>query len=299
MSTTDVDTHKDEETGIETINEAILYLSGKIPSKSVAKGTVVISEPHKKTPIGLLFLVKPNYRKPFKHLLKKIQATDFQLSFPIKLSKVLDRLTYLNREIRRLKNQVMVDAMTGMYNYRFFKKQLKTEIARSNRTGLPCSLILLDIDRFKSINDAYGHLVGNEIIKGVAKKIMKFTRSIDYPARYGGDEFAVILPSTGLQEAIRIAERVRASVSGKPFELPNLPPLTVTLSGGVAEFSDLLHTTMRALIEAADKALYQAKEKGRNQIGYSEEDLAKIVGIGLRLEEKELLLSNKGDGIDT
>ncbi len=279
-----------QEEALKDLNKIIQDLSENPSEKAITKGILVSKTDQKKRPFGILLLANPGNSSYFNNLLAELKPIDFMIHFPVKINELFHRLSYLNREIKKLKKQVMIDEMTRMYNYRFFKKQLKTEINRSQRTGFPCSLILLDIDHFKAINDNYGHLTGNEVIKEVAKRIKRSIRTIDYPARYGGDEFAVILPSTGLVEAIGIAERIRKSIADDSFKRPDIPPLSLTVTGGVAEFSDLFHTSMKSLIEAADKALYQAKEMGRNLIGYAKDDLDKITGVGVRREEKELLL---------
>ena len=275
---------------LETLNQAIQELEKGAARGRILKGSLTSPESSSRAPVGLIFLADPKNPKPIQPLVERISRFDFRLSLPLRLSNILRRVSFLNREVKRLKKQVMVDEMTGMYNFRFFRKQLKTEIARAERTGFPCSLIILDIDHFKRINDTYGHPIGDRVLKEVARRILRSIRIIDYAARYGGEEFAVILPSTGLVEAIRIAERVRVSISEHPFLFPGQDPITLTISGGVAEFSELFYTSMVSLIEAADKALYQAKEQGRNRIGYAKKDLEKITGVGVRPEERDILL---------
>ncbi len=275
---------------LEVLNQAIQELEKSAARGRILKGSLTSPESSSRAPVGLIFLADPKNPKPIQPLVERISRFDFKLSLPLRLSKILRRVSFLNREVKRLKKQVMVDEMTGMYNFRFFRKQLKTEIARAERTGFPCSLIIFDIDHFKRINDTYGHPIGDRVLKEVARRILRSIRIIDYAARYGGEEFAVILPSTGLVEAIRIAERVRISISEHPFLFPGQAPIALTISGGVAEFSELFYTSMDSLIEAADKALYQAKEQGRNRIGYAKKDLEKITGVGVRPEERDILL---------
>ncbi len=280
---------------LEELNETIRKMEENHSNPPVLKGSLIPPDSPHKSPIGLILLADPKNPKPIRALIKKISGTDFKLTLPFKLSKILYRLSFLNREVKRLKKQVMVDEMTDMYNFRFFRKQLKTEIARSARTGSPCSLIIFDIDYFKRINDTHGHLVGDRVLKETAKRILRSIRVIDYAVRYGGEEFAVILPSTGLVEAISIAERIRRAISDHPFRFSGCSPISLTMSGGVAEFSDLFYTTMGTLIEAADKALYQAKNQGRNRIGYFKKDLEKITEVGVRPEERKFLLKSEDE----
>ena len=165
----------------------------------------------------------------------------------------------------------MIDELTGMYNLRFFERQLEIESKRSKRYGTPCALILFDIDHFKRINDCYGHPMGNKILKEVAGRIKRSVRETDFAARYGGEEFAVLLPFTDLGHGVRVAERIRETISEEPFPLPGLPPVELTISGGVAEFSLHLCASPHSFVTAADVALYQAKKLGRNRIGFTGE----------------------------
>jgi len=232
---------------------------------------VILKEGYPKVPVGLIFIGNPRDPQPFRAFADKCSQTDFELMLPFKISNVLYRLSSLNREIKKLNQLVMIDELTGMYNLRFFERQLEVESNRSRRYGTPCALILFDLDHFKRINDCYGHPQGNQILKETARRILGTIRRADYAARYGGEEFAVLLPFTDLRRAIRVAERIRKAVSEVPFRLPGLPPIDMTISGGVAEFSNHFCATPRSFVSAADKALYQAKRSGRNRIGFSGE----------------------------
>ncbi len=275
----------------EELSQVIRALEEDLSGPQILTGSVTPPDAPHKSPVGLLFLADPKNPQPIRQLIKKLSGVDFRLSLPLKLSKLLYRLSRLNREVKRLKKQVMIDEMTGMYNFRFFKKQLKTEIARAERTGLPCGLVILDIDHFKNINDTFGHPTGDRVLRETARRILRSIRVIDYAVRYGGEEFSVILPSTGLVESIRIAERIRKAIAEHPFLIPGHTPISLSISGGVAEFSDLFYTTMENLIEAADKALYQAKKGGRNRIACIEKDLKKVVETGVIPEERAFLLN--------
>ncbi len=162
----------------------------------------------------------------------------------------------------------MLDELTGMYNLRFFRKQLRIETARTKRSGFPCSLIIFDIDHFKRVNDTYGHPVGDQAIKEVTRRILRSIRSIDYAARLGGEEFSIILPSTRLADAVRVGDRVRKVISESPFHIPGASPVKLTVSGGVAEYSIHLDSSPENLLKEADGALYRAKRGGKSQISY-------------------------------
>lgn len=157
------------------------------------------------------------------------------------------------------------DELTGLFNYRYFQNHMEEEIKRAQRYEKPVSLILLDLDNFKTYNDSCGHLVGNEILKGVTDPLRACVRDVDIVARYGGDEFCIILPQTGKSEAIEVAERIRTSIEHHDFpqKKKELGNLTVSL-GLVAYPQD--GKNLKSLLGAADKTLYMAKNAGGNRI---------------------------------
>lgn len=174
----------------------------------------------------------------------------------------------LNHE--RLKLVGLTDPLTGIYNRRYFEARCNEEIAHAHRHDLPLSCMLLDIDRFKQINDTLGHLAGDEVLRRVAERIRLQLRNDDFIARYGGEEFVVMLPRTTLEQAARIAERIRATIAARAVQpLPDQERV-VTISVGVArlprEPAESLAMSMRQLVDAADGALYRAKENGRNRV---------------------------------
>jgi two-component system cell cycle response regulator len=156
------------------------------------------------------------------------------------------------------------DAMTGCYNKKYFADQLKTEFAFSFRHNTPLSLALLDIDFFKKLNDGWGHLAGDLVLKDVAKIVFKALRTEDLFARYGGEEFGVILRETDAERAFLIAERIRRSIEQFQFTYEG-ERLPVTMSIGVATLVDKNLDSPRALVKAADGFLYKAKGNGRNR----------------------------------
>jgi diguanylate cyclase (GGDEF)-like protein len=158
------------------------------------------------------------------------------------------------------------DGLTGLANRRVFNDALGREIDRSARTGEFFGLLLLDIDHFKQINDRHGHLVGDFVLTAVARLIEDSFRSIDTVARYGGEEFAVILPNASAAFLQQVAERTRALIEGARIEAARGVRVAVTVSIGTICSLGYVPQNARALIEAADRKLYEAKRLGRNRV---------------------------------
>jgi diguanylate cyclase (GGDEF)-like protein len=164
-----------------------------------------------------------------------------------------------------VERQAVTDELTGLFNRRRFQEAMATEVERSKRFGQPVGLVLLDLDDFKNVNDTYGHQQGDLVLREVARVLRETSREIDEPARYGGEELAVVLPGTDLEGAYNLAERVRAGI--EELALPLLDGdgiLRVTASFGVATLPGSADGT-RDLVAAADEALYRAKRAGKNR----------------------------------
>jgi two-component system cell cycle response regulator len=174
----------------------------------------------------------------------------------------LKTIVELQEENALLRSMALIDNLTGLYNNRFFRLQLETEMARTRRTGLPCCLLMIDLDNFKMINDTLGHLEGDRFLIQVAQTFSQCVRAIDIVCRYGGDEFVAILPSTKIFVAIRIANRFKKAVS----EIPGASGYNVSASIGISEFTVSSPWDVNDFIQAADSAMYDAKSKGRNQV---------------------------------
>ena len=170
--------------------------------------------------------------------------------------------------VRILAQKARIDGLTGLWNRAYFDARMEDELTASGRHGRPLSLILCDLDRFKSLNDEHGHPFGDEVLSRFAQ-ILGSGRSSDIACRYGGEEFALILPDTDREEAIRAAERVRWAIEQEAW--PDHPGLVVTASFGIAQYHvDLDQSRM---VAAADQALYRAKELGRNRVEHAQPDL--------------------------
>jgi diguanylate cyclase (GGDEF)-like protein/PAS domain S-box-containing protein len=182
-----------------------------------------------------------------------------QLLNEIELRKHAEKdLTRANQELERLAKH---DPLTDLYNRRYFIDQLELEFERAKRYNASLSVLIMDLDYFKDVNDTHGHLIGDKVLVSVASSIIKTTRSTDIAGRYGGEEFCMILPSTDAEKAYITAEKLRTAISMNRHEGDF--EFTITCSIGITEMdpndSDLLH-----LIRRADEALYLAKDAGRN-----------------------------------
>jgi diguanylate cyclase (GGDEF)-like protein len=173
-----------------------------------------------------------------------------------------------NRELRqneaKIRELMLTDPLTGLANRRRLSDRLEEEILRFQRDGRPLCLVMADIDHFKRINDTYGHDVGDDVIRMIASSLQEEIRKVDLAARFGGEEFVVIMPDCVVDDAIKVAERVRSCVEATksaPVEF------AVTASFGVAEFRGV-GDTAQALLKRADQALYVAKEGGRNRVEF-------------------------------
>jgi diguanylate cyclase (GGDEF)-like protein len=164
-----------------------------------------------------------------------------------------------------LKDQATRDPLTNLFNRRYLEETLQRELHRAQRLSSPVSLIMMDIDHFKNINDTYGHKVGDEVLTKIGSLLKKYYRKSDAACRFGGEEFIVILPEMSLDIAIRRAEQIRAAAAALPLSYQGKGIKGVTISLGVASFPQ--HgKSMQEVISAADQALYRAKNLGRNRV---------------------------------
>ena len=167
----------------------------------------------------------------------------------------------------KLQELALRDGLTGLLNRRYWESCLEREFARHQRYDNPVSLVIFDIDHFKRVNDTYGHQTGDEVIRETARITSQLVRETDFAGRYGGEEFVVLLPGTTLDGAAQFAERLRSTIERQQIDYQG-SPLTFTISLGVATLADDM-AGYQALLERADKALYQSKEGGRNQVTLS------------------------------
>lgn len=194
-------------------------------------------------------------------------ATDFFVHLGVIASFALENA--VNRA--RLRRSGFTDVLTGWHNRRYLQVRLKEELARTRREGCNLVCLMIDIDRFKRVNDTLGHAAGDEVLCELAQRIESEVRASDVAARYGGEEFVVLLPNTDTESGLLLAERIRRSISSTPIELRYDGSVTITASVGIASVvagpaDEDLKNIGEALLARADVALYAAKAAGRDQV---------------------------------
>lgn len=199
----------------------------------------------------------------------------------------LRELEKLRVRIEGLEELVSRDPLTGLHNVRHLQEMLPVVLERTRRSHRPASLIMLDLDHFKKINDTWGHEVGNIALRQAARLLCSHVRIVDIVCRYGGEEFIIVLPDTGLRQAVQIAERIRRAIEETPVEHDG-GRFHMTASLGVDVYLPRDKRSPEAFIEDADRMLYQAKESGRNRVAHR--DFSEIeTETGVSSEEREAL----------
>src|SRR6266498_2875231 len=173
-------------------------------------------------------------------------------------------LIYSTLRVPALERQTEIDNKTGLFNHQYFKQQVSNELNRANRFDRPLAIIMADLDLLRNINNTYGHLAGDEVLIGIAKILKQSVRDYDVAARFGGEEFAILLPETAIQQAYERAEYIRRVIEEAEFTIPtSISPIRVTMSFGIACRESFSQTTDE-IIHNADTALYHSKLSGRN-----------------------------------
>lgn len=201
----------------------------------------------------------------------RYHAADFLQHLGVIVSFCLENT--INRA--RLVRSGLTDVLTGWHNRRYLQDRLLEELARAQRTGKPLVCLLIDVDHFKQINDTHGHLVGDTVLREAASRIESQVRASDVAARFGGDEFAVLLPATDIDEAGLLGERIRQAVDETPVVVQTGHRVKVTLSIGMAKITPAQNdedfpSLADTLLRKADAALYAAKSKGRNRVCFGQ-----------------------------
>jgi diguanylate cyclase (GGDEF)-like protein len=213
--------------------------------------------------IGLLTLIDPVRGSFYDEDAETVQALAAQGAIAIENARMHRLIT----------KQASTDGLTGLANHREFQDELRHEVERAQRFALPLALVLFDIDDFKLVNDRFGHLAGDSVLRSVASHLRQSIREIDCAARYGGEEFAVILPGTTADGAARLAERIRVAIAERPVVVGDERNVGVTASFGISGLPGNGATQVE-LVAAADRALYRAKEAGKNRVEVAGEQVA-------------------------
>ena len=201
--------------------------------------------------------------------------------------ELVKRIAQIEKENEHLKSLLLTDDLTGLYNKRFFSIQLEAEMARTRRTGLSCTLAMMDLDNFKVLNDALGHDAGDRFLVQMAGRIRENLRPTDFACRYGGDEFAVIMPASSLHDSIGIAKRIQTSMAKLTAVLPDAIRERLTCSFGLATYQNLPPMNAETFFKQADMELYYAKNEGKNRISSGRVSRTDITAISA--EEKAAL----------
>ncbi len=195
------------------------------------------------------------------HELEEIKSENTSLSQ--QLSAYAQEIKNLQNQLVTTKTEAELDYLTGLLNRRRFERALSDIVKDFHTRNYPSSLIIMDIDNFKQINDTYGHSAGDQILKEIALILKTFLRGNNIPARVGGEEFAVLIPGTTTEEAIKIAERIRNIIETRNFTIPQ-GEIKVTASFGITSTKE--NDTNQTIYKRADEALYRAKQKGKNKV---------------------------------
>ena len=202
---------------------------------------------------------------------------------------LVGELRRLKEECKRLQQLTQIDVLTGFFNLSYLFVALEREMERARRASLSVCLVMIDLDHFKRINDTHGHECGNEALQWASKVWRESIRRIDIPCRYGGEEFAIILPGAHLSQAVRMAQRLRLLLAESPVQLEG-EPVRLTASFGVDLYEGLENLSVEAFIKRTDQFLLEAKRRGRNCVCYEKAKAA--VPAGVTDEEREALLIN-------
>jgi len=226
--------------------------------------------------LGIGLLLARSILRPLRQLengVRRFASGDFSYRITSHREDELGRLTQafntmvedMARERKSLQELSIRDPLTGLYNHREFYRLLREELERALRYRHPLSLLMLDLDFFKKVNDTHGHQAGDHALTTITALIVRQLRRVDEIARYGGEEFAIILPETTGAEATALADRIRQAIAARPVPLSKTDEINLTVSIGVAVYPDDADTG-DGLVNMADKALYRAKNEGRNRV---------------------------------
>lgn len=195
-------------------------------------------------------------------------GADDYITKPFSFSELLARVRVGSRVVQyqqHLEYQTQVDSLTGLFNRRAFEKKVQEEFERATRYHNPLALMILDIDNFKTINDTYGHHGGDAALVKISETLRQKTRQSDFPSRYGGEEFVLVLPETDQDSALQVAGKIHEEIRSCTFGTPERP-FALTVSIGLASTSSKHYSDWRQMLDDADQALYVAKNSGKDRV---------------------------------
>ena len=195
-------------------------------------------------------------------------GADDYITKPFSFSELLARVRVGTRVVQyqqHLEYQTQIDSLTSLFNRRAFEKKIQEEFERSKRYQSPLSVLILDLDNFKTINDTYGHHGGDSALVKISDTLREMTRQSDFASRYGGEEFVLILPETDQESAIQAASKIHSAIRSSSFGTISRP-FTLTVSIGISSSSTKVYSTWREMVDDADRALYLAKNSGKDRI---------------------------------
>ena len=240
-----------------TVQEVFEELKGRVEMGSTP-------EPAREVIIQMIHRIEAKERAD--HAEAMALSTQFN-AVQTDLDRLRNQIARVEKRAQELRNESLRDGLTGLWNRRAYDGRIAEEVTRAVRYKSPLSIALFDIDRFKALNDAHGHRVGDAVLHALAGRILRMLRQSDFLARYGGEEFAVIFPNTELSKAAVAGEKIRSATRGETIPT-SAGPLRVTVSIGVASLAP--RGTPEALFEDADRALYRAKAAGRDRVEAAE-----------------------------
>lgn len=267
-----VETVNKPATALRTINQFkpdLVLMDLHMPGISGVELAKIIRQYRRNLSLPIVFLSAERDEERQRHA-RRIGGDDF-ISKPVELDKLAELIEIRADRARALRQVMEKDSLTGLLNHARFKDHLNLELARADRTKTPLSIIMIDLDHFKSVNDTYGHQAGDEVIQTLAHSLRGALRRTDIISRYGGEEFAVILLDTPVASAHNVMDKIRSAFANITFEAEHLE-YSVTLSAGIA--THVQGISADDILKQADDALYQAKKKGRNRV-----EIAKKIGL--------------------
>lgn len=232
-----------------------VFLKGDHPDCDTLRAKLSIPLEARGKTIAVLTLSSPKENVFSEDIMRVLEIVEYPASVVVDNAR-------LHEGAKRL---AITDGLTRLFNHRHFYELLEQEFHRTRRYKTQLSMVMIDIDYFKQINDTFGHQVGDDILKAMASVVQRQVRDVDILARYGGEEFAVLLPQTGIRQAGTVSERIRQAVENNEFKTPE-GNIRLTISLGVAAYPECAVDSQTELVQLADAAMYEAKKNGKNKV---------------------------------